>query len=135
MKRYFIICFFFIPILLNFNLVAQDTTTVQTFTWDSTARSAYFDFPDDPAKSYEKILMIYNMRCHDAAVGNGSVGCREWDYSCNTFLYVPEKQDSSLAFHYDYDVSQNSEDYFAYNPMRHTIPITLLTRYIRNTRK
>lgn len=110
--------FFLIAVFLFFNqnIQAQDTTVVQTFTWDSTARSAYFDFPDDPEKTYEKILMIYNMRCHDAAVGNGSVGCREWDYSCNTFLYVPERQDSSLAFHYDYDISQHNDDYFAYNP-------------------
>lgn len=119
MTRYFTISFLFIFLFLGFNLPGQDTTVIQTFTWDSTARSAYFNFPDDPAKSYEKILMIYNMRCHDAAVGNGSVGCREWDYSCNTFLYVPEIQDSSLAFHYDYDVSQNSEDYFAYTDETH----------------
>jgi len=99
-------------------LLSQDTTIVQTFTWDSTSRSAYFDFPTED-KSYEKIQMIYNMRCFDAAVGNGSVGCKEWDYSCNTFLYVPEKQDSSIAFKYNYDVSQISDDYFAYTTEEH----------------
>jgi len=92
---------------------SQDTTIVQTFTWDSTSRSGNFDFPEDN-KIYEKILMVYNMRCFDAAVGNGSIGCKEWDYSCNTFLHVPELTDSALVFSYDYQVSQNTEDYFAY---------------------
>ena len=100
-------------------LQAQDTTVVQTFTWDSIGRSGYFDFPDDPSKSYEKILMVYNMRCFDAAVGNGSVGCKEWDYSCNTFVHLPEIKDSSIAFAYDYDVSQHNDDYFAYTTETH----------------
>ncbi|MEZ4980402.1 MAG: hypothetical protein R2769_02205 [Saprospiraceae bacterium] len=68
------------------SLQAQDTTWVQTFTWDSTSRVGNFDFPDDPSNSWQKIIMLYNMRCHDAAVGSGNVGCREWDYSCNTFI-------------------------------------------------
>jgi hypothetical protein len=34
-------------------------------------------------------------------------------------VYVPEKQDSRLAYHYDYDVSQHNEDYFAYSGETH----------------
>lgn len=86
-------------------LSAQDTITVQTFTWDSTSRRAVFQFPDDASQSYRKIIMQYNMRCHGARVGVGSVGCYEWDYSCNTFITDSTKQDSSLATIGNYVIS------------------------------
>jgi len=91
-------------LLLN-TLAAQDTVTVQTFTWDSTSRRAVFQFPDDPTQTYRKILMQYNMRCHGARVGVGNVGCYEWDYSCNTFITDSTKQDSSLATIGNYVIS------------------------------
>jgi hypothetical protein len=78
---------------------AQDTIKVQTFDWNSNTRADYFQFPDVPGQSFEKIIMKYNMRCHDAAVGNGNVGCREWDYSCNTFITDPNRVDSTFATH------------------------------------
>ena len=96
----------FLSFLLILNsLAAQDTITVQTFTWDSTSRRAVFQFPDDPTQSYRKIIMQYNMRCHGARVGVGSVGCYEWDYSCNTFITDSTKQDSSLATIGNYVIS------------------------------
>ena len=100
-------------------LISQDTTVVQTFTWDSVGRSGYFDFPDDPSIQYEKILLAYTMRCFNAEVGNGNVGCKEWDYSCNTFIHTPEVMDSSISYAWDHDVSQHNEDYFAYTTQTH----------------
>lgn len=78
---------------------AQDTVRVQILTWEDNVRSGMYTFPDEPDQTYEKILMRYNMRCHDTAVGSGNVGCREWDYSCNTFITDPTLQDSSLSTH------------------------------------
>lgn len=108
MQRH-LLTFLFLFIAL-FSILAQDTVRVQTFTWEDNSRSDYFTFPDDPNQSYEKILMRYNMRCHDAAIGNGDVGCREWDYSCNTFLTDSSREDSLAATHpdhllYGYDVT------------------------------
>ncbi|MCB0579418.1 MAG: hypothetical protein KDD10_08935, partial [Phaeodactylibacter sp.] len=42
---------------LNLSLSAQDTTIVQTLTWQSDNRSGYYQFPDEPGTRYEKILM------------------------------------------------------------------------------
>lgn len=80
-------------------LQAQDTTVVQTLTFDSTSRSGTWAFPADTGQTYRKIIMQYRMRCHNAAVGNGNVGCREWDYSCNTVIRDSSQQDSAAATH------------------------------------
>lgn len=111
MKHFFntIICIFFATIVY-----CQDTTVVQTFTWDSDTRRADFTFPDDPTKTYRKIFMRYHMRCHDAAVGNGAVGCREWDYSCNTFLTDPNQKDSLLATHPSHIIPGVTDGFFEY---------------------
>lgn len=78
---------------------AQDTTIVQTLTFDSVARSGTWMFPPDTGQTYRKIIMQYRMRCHNAAVGNGSVGCREWDYSCNTLIRDSSQVDSAKLNH------------------------------------
>ena len=102
---------FLFPVFLS----AQDTLTVQTFTWDSDTRSGNFIFPDASEGPFEKVLMRYNMRCHDAQVGSGSVGCREWDYSCNTFVTVPEMTDSILQSHPSHIISDFDGDLFEYS--------------------
>lgn len=103
-------------LLFSFFANAQDTLTVQTFTWDSDTRSGNFIFPDQSEGPYEKVLMIYNMRCHDAQVGSGSVGCREWDYSCNTFVTIPEMTDSIRQFHPTHTISNFEEsDLYEYS--------------------
>lgn len=79
------------PLLLS----AQDTTTIQTLTYDSTAREGVWAFPDDSSKTYEKVLLQYSMRCHDALVGNGATGCREWDYTCSTVITDSTRTDST----------------------------------------
>lgn len=99
MQKYYLL---FISLFFSSLISAQDTTFVQTFDWDSDTRRETFTFPDDPSKTYRKIYMKYHMRCHDAAVGNGAVGCREWDYSCNTFVTDPSATDSLRASHPDH---------------------------------
>ncbi|MEP7194943.1 MAG: T9SS type A sorting domain-containing protein [Saprospiraceae bacterium] len=96
--------------------LAQDTITLQTLTWDSTSRSYWYNFPDIPSNEIERINMIYNMRCHNAAVGNGSVGCYEWDYSCNTFITDTFRLDSIGASQKKYVIPNfNSGEYYYSN--------------------
>ncbi|MBK7233131.1 MAG: T9SS type A sorting domain-containing protein [Saprospiraceae bacterium] len=104
MKLFFYAFTIFFSIQIIHTLNAQDTVWVQTLTWDSTSRHGVWDFPDQPGQSYRKVLMYYNMRCHNAAVGNGNVGCYEWDYSCNTFVTDSSKIDSSAAVQNNYDI-------------------------------
>ena len=111
-KVAFYILLFLMP-LLAFS--QSDTITVQTFTWDSDTRSGNFVFPDASEGPFEKVLMTYNMRCHDALVGNGAVGCREWDYSCNTFITVPELRDSTSRTHPSYLISNFNGNTFVYS--------------------
>lgn len=103
--------------LLSFfiqNGFSQDTIEVQTFTFESETRNGVFDFPDDPNQTYEKILMLYTMRCHDNAVGSGNIGCREWDYSCNTFITDSSRVDSTQQIHPNFVISNFSESTFPY---------------------
>ncbi len=98
-------------------LLAQDTTIIQTLTWDSTGRDYVFNFPEDTGQTYEKILMLYNMRCKNALVSTGSapnLGCGEWDYSCNTYITDSSKTDSVLATHPNYVISDFSGTSFDY---------------------
>lgn len=101
-------------LLQPFSSFSQDTIVVQTFTWDMNQRVGVFSFPDNPDQTYRKILMRYNMRCHDAAVGNGNVGCYEWDYSCNTFITDSSRVDSVRATHPNYVISNFSGTSFGY---------------------
>ncbi len=97
---------------------AQDTTVVQTLTFDSTGRSYDFDFPDDSTKSYEKILMMYTMRCKEGLVSNGqerNKGCGEWDYSCNTYITDPNHVDSIKASGPSHTISNFSGTTYQYH--------------------
>ena len=106
-------------ILITFSFVlsvhAQDTIKVQTFTWADANRADTFDFPDNSSQTFRKILMKYNMRCHDAVVGTGSTGCYEWDYSCNTFITDPSRTDSTKATAPDYTISNFNGTSFPYS--------------------
>jgi hypothetical protein len=50
---------------ISFLDFAQDTTWVQTFTFDSiTTRRANFNFPQElNTKRFEKVLMYYKLKC------------------------------------------------------------------------
>jgi len=82
---------------------AQDTTIIQTITYDSTGRDYMFQFPAENGTTYRKILMQYSMRCKDGLISTAASpndhGCGEWDYSCNTFITDSSKTDSTLLTH------------------------------------
>ncbi|MGB1040869.1 MAG: LamG-like jellyroll fold domain-containing protein [Flavobacteriales bacterium] len=74
-----------------------DTITVQSFDYNSSTRDTMVSFPTNTSIKYEKILMLYNMRCKNGLVSTGSqrnLGCGEWDYSCNTYLHDSTRRDS-----------------------------------------
>ncbi len=104
-----------IAILFNFISEAQDTTIVQTFTLDSDFREGVFTFPDDPGATYEKIIMQYRMRCFDAQVGNGNIGCHEWDYHCNTVVTDSSMTDSLWSTHPDHVITGTSANPYYYS--------------------
>jgi hypothetical protein len=101
MKRLFT----FLACLLGFTLLnAQspgDTIRVQAFDFNSDSRDTVIQFPAEQNLSYEKILLKYGMRCHDAlvsTVSNRNLGCREWDFSCNTYIVDSTKIETLPAF-------------------------------------
>ncbi|MFT5383909.1 MAG: hypothetical protein ACI8VT_004006 [Saprospiraceae bacterium] len=103
--------------ILSFFSIAQDTTVVQTLTYDSTGRNYVFQFPPDDGTSYEKIIMEYNMRCKGALVSTGAntnLGCGEWDYSCNTYIVDSTYTDSLRTVHPTHIISGFSGDVFDY---------------------
>lgn len=68
--------------------MAQDTTFVQTFTYDSiSTRRAIFNFPTElEGKSFEKVLMYYNIKCDPLTPWDG-YNCGEWDYLAYSHIY------------------------------------------------
>lgn len=72
---------YFVFVIQCFSLKAQDTTWVQTFTFDSIAtRRANFDFPTDlNTKRFEKVLMYYKLICSPLTPWD-NYNCGEWDY-------------------------------------------------------
>jgi hypothetical protein len=68
--------------------VAQDTTWVQTFTFDTiTSRRAQFNFPQDlNQKRFEKVLMYYKLKCSPLTSWD-QYDCGEWDYLTYTTVH------------------------------------------------
>jgi hypothetical protein len=97
---------------------AQDTTIIQTLTYDSTGRDYVFQFPPNDGTSYEKVIMQYSMRCKDGLVSMQNApndhGCGEWDYSCNTFITDSSKTDSIKATHASHIISNFSGTTYEY---------------------
>ncbi len=67
---------------------AQDTTWVQTFTFDSiTTRRANFTFPQElNTKRFEKVLMYYKLKCSPLTTWD-QYNCGEWDYLTYTRVF------------------------------------------------
>ncbi|MFM7758693.1 MAG: hypothetical protein ACKO6J_07160, partial [Crocinitomicaceae bacterium] len=84
MKNYLFL--FFLSIVLSSN--AQDTTWVQTFTFDSiTTRRANFNFPQElNTKRFEKVLMYYKLKCSPLTTWD-QYNCGEWDYLTYTRVF------------------------------------------------
>jgi len=63
---------------------AQDTTWVQTFTFDTVNRvRAKFFFPT-ANESYRKILMYTTLKCYPTVSGDNKYPCGEWDKKSST---------------------------------------------------
>lgn len=76
----------------------QDTTFVQTFTYDSiSTRRAIFPFPADlEGKQFEKVLMYYNIKCDPLTPWDG-YNCGEWDYLAYSHIFDHTGQFDSVA--------------------------------------
>jgi hypothetical protein len=86
--------FFLLP---SVKTQAQDTTWVQTFTFDSLyTRRAKFYFPT-ANEEYRKILMFFNIKCYNGVSGDGNYPCGEWDYIYFNSVYDHRGQLDSTA--------------------------------------
>ncbi len=103
-----------------------DTIVVQAFdwnmtygnAWDGTIRDTSVTFPDNQAISFERVVMLYNIRCRDGNVntsGGNSNGCGEWDYSCNTYIHDSSRVDSSVSTHGDFIITNFTGNNFYYS--------------------
>ncbi len=116
--------FTFLFVIVSFVLLSQsdgDTIVVKTFNYTQThghgIRDTMIDFPDNPDVTYEKVLMLYNMRCKNGLVStttDRNKGCGEWDYSCNTYITDSSKVDSVLSYTSSHYISAFSGTTFYY---------------------
>ncbi len=79
-------------------LFAQDTTWVQTFTFDSiTTRRADFQFPASlDTERFEKVQMYYKLKCSPLTAWD-QYNCGEWDYLTYTRVFDHTGQFDSTA--------------------------------------
>ncbi len=110
--------FLFVIVLLNLNLFGQNVE-VQSFTYESTTRDTVVEFPNVDHNNWERIWMLYSMRCKDGLVsppisGQTNLGCGEWDYSCNTYIVDSTQVDSVKATASSHVIHGFSGDEFAY---------------------
>jgi hypothetical protein len=75
-------------LISNCALFAQDTTWVQTFTFDSiTTRRANFQFPASlDTERFEKVQMYYKLKCSPLTTWD-QYDCGEWDYLTYTRVF------------------------------------------------
>ena len=86
MRTFYLPLLAFIIFFTNVDLNAQDTTFVQTFTFnDITKRRDVFEFPA-ASGSYSKVLMYKTLKC-DAATTQDGYACGEWDYLAYTRIF------------------------------------------------
>ena len=80
--------FFLTALLAGSFSFSQDTTWVQTFTFDTiSTRRANFDFPQElNTKRFEKVLMYYKLKCSPLTPWD-SYDCGEWDYLTYTRVF------------------------------------------------
>ncbi len=105
-----------------------DTTVVHTFRFDTNLRQGIFQFPNDPNKTYEKILMLYSMRCKNGLIStqtNPNQGCGEWDYNCFTYIVDSTQTDSLRSYHNSHDISNFNGSSFPYT----LSPVYTYTQY------
>jgi len=111
-----------IAIFFTLSVSAQmpgDTIVVSTFNYGSATRDSVIQFPSTPGLSYEKVLMLYNMRCKNGLISSGAagqtnVGCGEWDYSCNTYITDSSRIDSLASTRPSYSITNFSGTTYPY---------------------
>jgi Concanavalin A-like lectin/glucanases superfamily/Peptide-N-glycosidase F, C terminal len=105
-KTYSLIIVLCISIHFAIAQLPGDTIITNSFNYSQTykvgIRDTVIAFPNLPGITFEKIIMLYNMRCKNGLVGSsvppqGINGCGEWDYSCNTYIVDSTKLDSVKA--------------------------------------
>jgi len=111
MKQILILIIIIISVSYSYS---QDTTVIQTLTYDSiTTRRGFWEFPDT-THQYRKILMQHTLKC-DAATTQDGYACGEWDYLTYTNIYEHTGVlDSNLAEHAQYVVGVQTPDSFLY---------------------
>ena len=74
--------------LIAMTSFAQDTTWVQTYTFDTIeTRRANFEFPASlDTKRFEKVLMYYKLKCSPLTTWD-NYSCGEWDYLTYTRIF------------------------------------------------
>jgi hypothetical protein len=120
MKSRLLLFLAFFPLLLMAG--PGDTVMVKTFHFDSNQRAGMYQFPDDTTKTWEKIIMLYSMRCKDGLISTGSntnLGCGEWDYNCYTYITDSTQTDSLKVNHPSHVIPNFSGSlyYFTNNPV------------------
>jgi hypothetical protein len=75
-------------LLFGLQTFAQDTTWVQTFTFDSiSTRRALFQFPPElDTMRFEKVMMFYKLKCSPLTTWD-QYDCGEWDYLTYTRVF------------------------------------------------
>ncbi len=119
MQKTVTLLLFFIFISQNL-IFSQQVTTIQSFIYSSTTRDTVVEFPNLDHNEYEKILMVYSMRCKDGLVspaiaGQTNIGCGEWDYSCNTYITDSTRVDSLFAYAPSHVISNFTGTTFEYS--------------------
>jgi hypothetical protein len=108
---------------------SQDTTWVQTFTFDSISmRRANFEFPASlNDKRFEKVLMYYKLKCSPLTTWD-QYPCGEWDYLTYTRVYDHTGQMDSVAVNGSkYLVNTQAPSNLNYNP----VPFAQVDTYTR----
>jgi len=115
----------------NVFAITGDTTVVQTLRFDTTMRAGVFLFPDDTTKTYEKIIMLYSMRCKNGLISTSTFpnqGCGEWDYNCYTYVVDSSQTDSLLSHHGSHTISNFSDTVFNYT----NTPVWYYIQYLQS---
>jgi hypothetical protein len=104
-----------------FAQIPGDTIVVSSLNYASITRDTVVNFPNLPGVTFEKIIMLYNMRCKNGLVSSGvsgqtNVGCGEWDYSCNTNIVDSTTLDSTKAKHPSHIITGFSGTTYNYTP-------------------
>ena len=124
------ILLYFSFLLVGMQSYAQDTTWVQTFTFDTiTSRRALFQFPQElDTMRFEKVMMFYKLKCSPLTTWD-QYDCGEWDYLTYTRVF-----DHTGLFD---SVAKNSSRYLsnwtAPNTVQYTpLPYSQSNTYLRN---